>query len=252
MTHPEGMPPGIVLGLGRHADPADGVCVVEYASLLAGGPFTDQPPGVSRVLATFLRLWNDGLDAVRRQSLLPCAPKLATSSADPVVEQARALALAQWLVAEHAPRWLWCAGMDADAARVAAAGGDPDAAIAVLGALLRGWPELERLDLHAATGASVRVREILYTTGAGAAWAACRDWAWRPEGAARDLDDPWLKMAWGGWLASWNALQRALLLPGGPARVAAAAEALHASAHALIERLFFTPPAGSQEKWSKG
>jgi hypothetical protein len=39
-TAPDGLP---VLGAGRHADPGQGACFMEFASVLAGEPFSDHP-----------------------------------------------------------------------------------------------------------------------------------------------------------------------------------------------------------------
>ena len=57
------------LSAGQHRSPADGACVMELASMLAGEPFTDRPASVSPTLASALRGYNDGVDDERRQSL---------------------------------------------------------------------------------------------------------------------------------------------------------------------------------------
>jgi hypothetical protein len=61
------------LGVGRHAGPDHGVCVMELASMLAGQRFSDRPAFVSPALAAALRGYNDGLDSERRQTLIPYA-----------------------------------------------------------------------------------------------------------------------------------------------------------------------------------
>jgi len=61
------------LSPGRHESPADGVCVMELASMLAGERFTDHPRSVDPVLAAFLREYNDRTDDRRRQDLYALA-----------------------------------------------------------------------------------------------------------------------------------------------------------------------------------
>jgi hypothetical protein len=59
----------IKLSRGKHAGPAQGACVMELASMLAGERFTDRPKAASPIVATVLRCYNDGLDDRRRQDL---------------------------------------------------------------------------------------------------------------------------------------------------------------------------------------
>jgi hypothetical protein len=61
------------LAPGRHAAPEEGVCVMELASMLADEPFTDHPRSVCRVIASFLRAYNDAVDDTRREDLYLCA-----------------------------------------------------------------------------------------------------------------------------------------------------------------------------------
>ena len=81
----------VQLGKGRHHSAGRGkVCVMELASMLAGEPFTDHPASVSRVLAAFLRGYNDGIDDGRRQTLKACAAScIGTAPAERVDEDAR-------------------------------------------------------------------------------------------------------------------------------------------------------------------
>ena len=46
------------LSAGRHSSPAEGVCVMELASMLAHEPFSDQQRSVCPVIAAFLRAYN--------------------------------------------------------------------------------------------------------------------------------------------------------------------------------------------------
>jgi hypothetical protein len=60
-----------VLSRGKHRNPARGACFMEYTSLLAGEPHTDQPACVDEELAAVLRGANDKLTDVDRPLLVP-------------------------------------------------------------------------------------------------------------------------------------------------------------------------------------
>jgi hypothetical protein len=79
----------VVLTRGSHADPGRGVCVVELASMIAGEPLSDRPASVCRVIAAFLRAYNDSVDARRRQDLYPCASTAAGTRRTRAVERRR-------------------------------------------------------------------------------------------------------------------------------------------------------------------
>jgi hypothetical protein len=83
---------------GRHSSPDEGMCVAELASLLAGEPFTDRPASVSRVIASFLRAYNDRVDSVRRQDLLPYAAHVVGTRAGLDTERRRAARCMTWAV----------------------------------------------------------------------------------------------------------------------------------------------------------
>lgn len=70
---PELMP---VLSRGGHSSPAEGACIMEYASFLNGEAWTDAPSCTHPLLATVARLVNDALDDSERQRLLPLLPRL--------------------------------------------------------------------------------------------------------------------------------------------------------------------------------
>jgi hypothetical protein len=59
----------VTLSRGKHTSPRSGACVMELASMLAGGEFTDRPASVCPVVAAFLRAYNDAVDDRRRQDL---------------------------------------------------------------------------------------------------------------------------------------------------------------------------------------
>lgn len=97
---PELLHQTIRLSGGRHSSPDDGMCVAELASVLAGEPFTDHPASVSRVIAAFLRTYNDRVDADRRQHLLPYAALVVGTRAGLDVERQRAMRCVAWAVDE--------------------------------------------------------------------------------------------------------------------------------------------------------
>ena len=77
------------LEAGRHRSSADGVCIVELASILAGEDFSDRPSCVCEVLAAFLRNWNDRAGYADRQRLLPYADRLIHTAGDPAATRRR-------------------------------------------------------------------------------------------------------------------------------------------------------------------
>jgi hypothetical protein len=70
---PEGMP---VLAAGTHLVPEDGVCLMEYVSVLAGERFTDHPRCTEPTLAFLARLVNDTVSDDVRSRLAPLAADL--------------------------------------------------------------------------------------------------------------------------------------------------------------------------------
>lgn len=83
---PEHLP---ILSRGAHNDPADGACLMEYVSLLAGEQFSDRPSCTHPLLAQIARLVNDTSPDGARHELAPLAPGLiGTSGADPRVAPA--------------------------------------------------------------------------------------------------------------------------------------------------------------------
>ncbi|WP_116451837.1 hypothetical protein [Blastococcus litoris] len=68
MAVPAAMP---VLARGKHRSPRRGACFLEYTSLLAGEPFSDEPRCVDEELAAILRGANDKLANRDRHRLVP-------------------------------------------------------------------------------------------------------------------------------------------------------------------------------------
>ncbi|MGH3320368.1 MAG: hypothetical protein ACRDN9_09335 [Streptosporangiaceae bacterium] len=73
-----------LLARGAHRDPADGVCLMEYVSVLAGEPFSDHPECTDPLLAHVARRVNDTISDQARPGLAILAPDLiGTSGSDP-------------------------------------------------------------------------------------------------------------------------------------------------------------------------
>lgn len=66
----------IRLSKGKHSEPAEGVCAMELASVLAGETFSDHPDCVSTVLIAFVRDMNDFFGEEDRALLIPYLPRL--------------------------------------------------------------------------------------------------------------------------------------------------------------------------------
>lgn len=73
---PDSMP---VLTRGKHKRPRNGACLMEYVSVLAGGPFTDAPPCTDPTLATIARAVNDYSGDDMRQRLAVLASDLTVA-----------------------------------------------------------------------------------------------------------------------------------------------------------------------------
>jgi hypothetical protein len=68
ITTPDIMP---ILSAGGHHNPAEGACVMEYQSLLAGEPFSDTPICVDEQLTSFMQSINDTMPDEHRYRLAP-------------------------------------------------------------------------------------------------------------------------------------------------------------------------------------
>jgi hypothetical protein len=105
----------IHLDNGSHDDPANGMCVMEAAALLAGDKFSDHPQCVSPVIRSFMISWNDALNDEDRQSLKQHLGRVLNTNTSKADEQARAWMATDWLVRVHTPAWLRLAGLDGQA-----------------------------------------------------------------------------------------------------------------------------------------
>jgi|SRR5829696_6222695 len=86
----------IRLSKGKHATAAEGACVMELASILAGEPFSDRPASVCPVVAGFLRAYNDRIDDERRQDLYRYASEVVGTRAGADVERSRERRCLEW------------------------------------------------------------------------------------------------------------------------------------------------------------
>lgn len=72
-TAPDGMP---VLSRGKHRSPRTGACFMEFASYLAGEPWSDSPQCTDPMLAHLARAVNDQLSDVRRAGIATEIPRV--------------------------------------------------------------------------------------------------------------------------------------------------------------------------------
>jgi hypothetical protein len=86
----------IKLSRGKHSSPAEGACVMELTSMIAGEPFSDQPQCVCPVIGAFLRAYNDALDDRRRQDLYRYAAQVIGTRDTPEVERWRIERVVSW------------------------------------------------------------------------------------------------------------------------------------------------------------
>src|SRR5438270_2464201 len=92
------------LGPGRHPHPGKVVCVMELASMLAGGRFGDRPVSVCPVIGAILRAYNDNVDDRRRQDLYRFAADAVDTRRDYHVQRRRADAALAWAAAHYRSR----------------------------------------------------------------------------------------------------------------------------------------------------
>jgi hypothetical protein len=85
------------LSTGRHDAPADGMCVMELSSLLAGERFSDQPTAVDPVIAALLRIVNDVMDGEERRRLIPYASRVIGTAGGLRARRARARICARFV-----------------------------------------------------------------------------------------------------------------------------------------------------------
>ncbi len=65
-----------VLGRGKHRNPRKGACFMEFASYLAGEPWSDHPACTHPMLAVLARAVNDHVSDAARAGLVPWVPRV--------------------------------------------------------------------------------------------------------------------------------------------------------------------------------
>jgi hypothetical protein len=132
------------LSTGRHDAPADGMCVMELSSLLAGERFSDQPTTVDPVIAALLRIVNDVMDGEERRRLIPYASRVIGTAGGLRARRARARICARYvgrrLVLRPEP---WGARAASRALRRA----DVDGVLALCDELIAAGPHLPEPDV---------------------------------------------------------------------------------------------------------
>jgi hypothetical protein len=204
------LPEGLRLARGSHESPEDGMCLMEAVSYVAGEPFSDHPECASPVIAAFGRYFNDGLEEVTRQRLLPYVPRLVGSRGTPEVEKRRAWMAVDWLCRVYAPAWLDLAGLSEYAESLRALAPITDAESA----------KTSQAALHASGQAAKDAWGSTSTWGLvalDAAAAAAGDAAGDAARAARAAWTAWGAEAAAADYAAWNAAVDAAAAAAGDA-----------------------------------
>jgi hypothetical protein len=234
------------LRLDKGAHEPDGqFCVMEAVAYVAGESWTDSPRCASEVIGGFLRAWNDAMDDVDRQMLVPLIPRLVGTAASEEVELRRSWMALDWYCRVSAPRWLRAAGLHDAAAAVEATAPivDGASAAAAQGALMEARKQ--------AAAAGDAARAAAWAAARAAARAAAGDAAWDAAwAAARDAAGAAARAAAGdaawdaAWAAAWDAAWAAARAAAGDAAWDAAGAALRPvvvelqrSALELVERM---------------
>jgi len=103
---------GITLAAGSHVGPANGACIMEAVSYVAGEAWSDSPACVSPAIAAFMRRWNDCLLGAARERLLkPLLLDVLDTATTPEDERVRAWMALDWMTRVNAPAWLRLAGL---------------------------------------------------------------------------------------------------------------------------------------------
>jgi hypothetical protein len=104
MTH-DRMPDLVpVLSRGKHRSPRKGACFMEFASFLAGEPWSDHPDCTHPLLAALARDINDHIGDEARREIAPLAPEvIGLNLRDPIIDAllAREVALAALPIASE-------------------------------------------------------------------------------------------------------------------------------------------------------
>ena len=198
---------------GAHSESEHRMCIMEAVAYVAGEPWSDHPVCASPVISAFLRSYNDSVSDEVRQTLKPFIPRLI-GTANPALEERRALVAADWLVRTHTPAWLRLAGLTVQAEA------------------LESLPEITSMaQIPSVKGPIEAARKY--------AWDASRDASWDASLAAAGA---------ASWAAVWDASLAAALdaalaaawaaaLDAARAKLAPTVFALQAAVTSLIERM---------------
>jgi hypothetical protein len=177
-------------------------CLLEWASYLAGEPWSDHPDCVSPVIAAFGRRWNDDLSDDDRQILLPYLPKILNTRGTEAQESKRAWMVTDWMVRVHLLAWLELAGLTEQATAVRG--------LPMLTSATK-WKKAEptvRKARKEAAAAWDAARDAAWDAARDAAWAAARAAAWDAAGAAA-WDAAWAAARAAARDAAWDAARAA-------------------------------------------
>ncbi len=210
----------IELAVGGHRNPEAGMCVMEAVAYVAREPHSDHPKCCSPIIASFLRSWNDALNADDRNRLLkPLIPILIGTSINEAVEARRAWMIIDWLIRDFTPPWLRLAKLNPSADALANAP-EVNSAERVAGAM---QVIIVAKKEAAAAGASARA------AARAAAWAAT--WAAAGASAGASAGDAAWAATWAAtWAAAWAAAWDAARDAAWDAAWAAVADAAAAAA----------------------
>ena len=108
-----------ILARGGHSAYSGHRCANEWVAYIAGEPHTAAPACVSPVLRRYTMTLNDRWDDAQRQLLKPYLPRMLGTQGDGL-DGVRINLARQAIVTDLLPAWLRLAGMDAEAAALAA------------------------------------------------------------------------------------------------------------------------------------
>ena len=108
-----------ILARGGHSAYSGHRCANEWVAYIAGEPHTAAPACVSPVLRRYTMTLNDRWDDAQRQLLKPYLPRMLGTQGDGL-DGVRINLARQALATDLLPAWLRLAGMDAEAAALAA------------------------------------------------------------------------------------------------------------------------------------
>jgi hypothetical protein len=223
----------ICLDVGSHATREDGVCALEAVAWIAGEPHSDRPACVSRVLASFVRYWND-LGADRDREALKLFLVRLVGTAD-CRDRVRARIACDWLTCHCAPTWVEACGE-----------GEYGTVLRVVGPVRERSQQATVAAVCRAASPQLACRietDVLDTDFQAAIWASIAD-----HFAASREPTPWWQAARAAWDMAWAARYKAFELD--PARAAQVALVLKLDALACFDSMIDPPYEISRRRYS--